>query len=413
MSHPVRILQVRRRQEERHFLELPYRLYAGDHGWVAPLRKTERERWNPARNSALRSRRVKRLLALRGRQVVGRIAAVEDRAFASAWHPQCGFFGFFECAEDRDAAQALFQAAEDTFHRWGLTSVVGPVNLTTNQEVGFLVEGWGRRPSILSPYNPPYYAEMAADAGYSPMRDYLAYRWTPDSSPALSVQRLSRMANRRVAGQPGVRVRAVKDDEWDSEVKTLHRMYNQAFSDLWGFVPMSREEFLHQAESFRPFYEPSLVVIAEDGDGPAGFAVVLPDLNEVLSRLNGRFFPGGWLTLLRGMRRIRTTRFLILGVLPRARGRGIATLMSLQLARTAREKGVISSELALIQSSNRQMIHVVEAMGCGLARRFRLFGKELRGNPLGGGFDCSKRKSDESPRDESPWEEDWEWDRIE
>jgi GNAT superfamily N-acetyltransferase len=185
------------------------------------------------------------------------------------------------------------------------------------------------------------------------------------------------MAKGREGDSSGTTVRAFRDSDWESDVATLHGLYNEAFRYLWGFVPMSAQEFAHQAQTFRPFYKPSLIAIAEDDEGPVGFAVVLPDINEALSQLNGRLFPTGWIALLRGIRRIQSARFLLLGVLPGHRGRGIAPLMSERLSVEARRLGVMKADIALVQSSNRQMLHVVESMGCVPSRRFRLFSKDL------------------------------------
>jgi GNAT superfamily N-acetyltransferase len=172
-------------------------------------------------------------------------------------------------------------------------------------------------------------------------------------------------------------IRGFNETDWDAEIALLHRLYNQSFEGLWGFVPMSPQEFRSQAESFRPFFKPSLIAIAEDGSGPVGFAVVLPDINEVLHRIRGRLFPTGWITLFRGVRSIRTARFLILGVVPGHRGKGVAPLMSAHIASAARDIGIESAELSLVQATNKKMIHVVQSMGCPRTRRFRLMGKEL------------------------------------
>lgn len=369
----VAILPVASRATHRAFCQLPFTLYRDDPRWVAPLRAAERARWDPARNSSLRRRRAWRFIARRGDRVVGRVAAVADQEFAARWEPATGFFGFFECENDPATAGALLEAAERALGEAGLNRAIGPVNLSTQDEVGMLVDGFASRPMLLSPYNPPYYPRLLIDAGYSPWRDFHAFRWTPDAPQAPAVERLQRRLAAR--GSTGVQLRASQPQRWNAELRELHALYNDSFADVWGFVSISWEEFTERAGEFRRFYRPELVVFADVGGQPAGFGLALPDVNEALHRLHGRLLPWGWLRLLRDVPRIRTARLILLGVRPEFRGRGIAALIANQIADAARRMGVREAELSLVLDSNREMRHVIAAFGGTRVKTYRLYVK--------------------------------------
>lgn len=377
MSSPVRVEPVRSRADARAFLHLPYRLHRSDPHWVPPLRAVERGRWSLRRNASLARLRTERLLARRGGRVVGRVAAIVDPLFTERWAAGGGFFGFFECEDDPGVAGALLSAAEERLRAWGCGLVLGPVNHTTHEEVGLLVEGFGRRPSFLSPYNPPAYPRLVEAAGYRTEREYRAWEWTPAAPPSRAARRLARRWER---GDSEVRIRSLDPRRFDAEMRLLHRLYNSCFRDLWGFVETSWEEFRERAEAFRPFYRPETILLAEEAgrEGEAiGFAVVLPDVNEALAGLGGRLLPWGWLRLLRGIRRIRSGRFILMGVLEEQRGRGVAPLLALAMREAVTAAGLERVEVSLVQADNASMVRVVEALGCEPARTFRLYSKEL------------------------------------
>ena len=363
------------------FVDLPYRLYRGDPCWVAPLRTDERQRWCVQHNASLRSRWVRRFVARRGETVVGRIAAIVDEAYAARWEPETALFGFFECTRDAEAARALLDVAEQALCACGVRRVMGPVNLTTHDETGILVRGFDSRPMVLSPYNPPYYDAFLEAAGYAPYREYHAYLGTPDARPAAAVERLVRSlgAGRGIAR--GCAIRPLDLGRWDAEIRTVFELYNASFDDVWGFVPISWEEFRQRAERFRLFVKPELAPIAEVDGAPAGFAVTLPDANEALAPLGGRLWPFGWLRLLRRIPRLRSARFILLGVRPEHRARGLGALLAFETLRAVQRLGLERIELSLVQATNTRVRRVIEAFSCPVVKTFRLYAKSLRGAP--------------------------------
>ncbi len=377
MADAIEVSAVEDRTAARAFLALPYALYADDPYWVPPLRMTERRRWSPRHNATLRLRRVRRFVARRRGSVVGRIAAIVDPEFAARWREASGFFGFFESVNDDEVSDALFAAAAAALAEQGVRVVLGPVNLSTQDEVGLLVEGFDAPATVLSPYNPPYYEQLVQRAGFSKLRDYLAYTWTPDRRRSAPVDRVVASAARRGGGYATLVLRPAEPRRWDDEVRTLHRLYNAAFDRVWGFVPISWEEFRQRAREFKAFYRPELVIVAELGGQPVGFGLLLPDINEALAGLQGRLLPFGWLRLMRRVSRISSGRLILLGVLPGFTGRGLAALIADRMLEPALKIGLRRVELSLVLADNRPVRHVIEAFGATKSKLFRLYEKTL------------------------------------
>jgi GNAT superfamily N-acetyltransferase len=359
----------------RTFVSLPYALYRDDPQWVPPLRMDERQRWSVRHNASLRTRWVRRFVASRGGQVTGRIAVIVDPAFAARWAPGTALFGFFECADDPESAAALLAAAEAAARSQGMHRLLGPVNLTPHDETGILLEGFDSPPTIQSPYNPPYYRRLLEAAGYRVTHQYHAYTATPTDEPAPAIRRLVQAAARGVGVARGVRVRPMDMGRWVEEARILHRLYNGAFANVWGFVPAGWDEFFQRATKFKPFAVPELIRIAELDGEPVGFGLTLPDVNEALLGVNGRLLPFGWLRLLRTVPRIRTVRFFILAVLPEYRGRGIAPLIAYETQQAARRLGITRLDLSLVQSTNTPVQHVIDGFASPVAKSFGLFAR--------------------------------------
>lgn len=373
----VAVTRVESREDERAFSMLPYDLYRGDTTWVPPLRFEESRRWMRPHSASLRYRWIRRFVARRGDRVVGRIAAIIDPEFMGRWEPGCGFFGFFECESDPVAARMLFAAAENALKALGATRALGPVNLTTHDETGILVEGFSSPPMILSPYNLAYYAEIIERAGYAPEREYHSYLWTPSCEIAPAVRRLRAAAANGAGFAAGIAVRPLDPRHWESEIRKFFGLYNAAFEGLWGSVPIRWDEFLERAERFRPFLRPELVLFAEKDGVTIGCALTLPDVNELLRRVGGRLLPFGWLQLARGAARIRSARTMILGVRPGFTGRGAAALLAHETASALTRLGFQRAELSLVQGGNDRMRRVIEAFGCPRLKTFRLYAKRL------------------------------------
>jgi GNAT superfamily N-acetyltransferase len=376
MALPVRVTSVAGREEHRAFWTLPYALYRDTPAWPAPLRRDERRRWNPADNPALLGREVWRFVAWRGRTPLGRVAAFYDPALAECRAPGAGGFGCFEAVNEPSVAGALLAAAEDALRHRGADRVVGPVGLTFHDEMGLLVEGQERPPSLLTPFNPPYYAALLEACGYRGWFEQHAYEWRQGAALHPATLRAARRAT-----AAGITVRPIRPGRWSEELRTLHGLYNESFQDAWGFTPITWEDFRRRAQDFRPFYRPELVLIAERAGEPVGFALALPELSPWLARVRGRLWPFGAVRLAVGARTVRRARMMLLGVRPAWRAVGVAPALVAEIVAQGIRLGLTGGELSLVHEGNRAARHIITASGGVRTKTFRVYLKRLLPEP--------------------------------
>ncbi|TMR18289.1 N-acetyltransferase [Nonomuraea turkmeniaca] len=376
MSDRVIVEPVVTRRDRERFLDLPYRLHAGEPHWVPPLRREAGRLISPRHNPFFAYGTARLFVARRGPQVLGRIAAVHNPRHNSRFEAADGFFGQFECADDGAAARALIDAAGHWLRGRRLTSMIGPVNLTTNGECGVLVDGFDTPPRLLMPYNPPYYGPLLEAAGLRKAKDLWA--WRRGMRPF--DERFSRVAA-RLEHRARVRVRPIDLRDFDDELARIRHLYNSAFDGLWGFVPMTEGEFGALARQLRPILDPGLVLIAESGGEPVGVSISLPDLNQALPAARGRLttwgLPLGLLRLRRAARSIDAMRSIVVGVLPEHRGRGVEILLYAGTLRAAVSGGYRDIELGWTLEDNSAIVASLRAAGCTPAKTYRLYRGDL------------------------------------
>jgi ribosomal protein S18 acetylase RimI-like enzyme len=372
----VIVRPVTGRAELRRFLHLPWRMNACDPMWVPPLLYDVRavlSRSHPFHRHA----DVQCFLAWRGKEAVGRIAAIVNHAHVEFHGERAGFFGLFECDDDDDAARALLETAADFVRARGMEILRGPFNLSTNDELtspGILIEGFHRPPSVMMSHNPPWYAGLIEGAGFTKAKDLLAY-WVADGSrpPERLLRGLERLQKRE-----GVRIRPLDMKRLNAEVALIQEVYNAAGEKNWGFVPMTAHEIAHLARQLKPVVDPDLCVIAEVNGEPAGFGLALPDFNQVLKRMNGRLLPFGLLKLLWYRRRINESRMLTLGVKKTFRHRGLDTMIILHVLRETARTGKGRGECSWILEDNWEMRRGLERIGAVADKTYRVFEKRMQ-----------------------------------
>jgi GNAT superfamily N-acetyltransferase len=359
----------------RAFVAVPFRLFGdGRHApWVPPLRAAVRDALDDRRHPFYRHATRALFVARRGARVVGRIAAIENRAANAHAGDRLGYFGFFECDDDSAAAAALFDAARDWLRRRGLAGMLGPVNPSTNYDCGVLVDGHDRRPAFLTPWNPTYYPALFEGAGARPAKDLLGL-WFPIQEPGWALPPAVDQLTARATGRSGVRVRPLDLARFDGEVATCAALYNAAWHDNWGFVPMPADEFAHMAKDLRLLMRPDLSFIAEVDGAPAGFLFALPDYNDVLRHnRSGRLLPGGLPRMLWYKSRMRAARVLALGVRPEFRARGILPLFTAAIVRRGYEIGAEGAEASWLLEDNHLIVKPLRMMGARDRMRWRLY----------------------------------------
>jgi hypothetical protein len=371
-----RVTPVRTRAELRAFVNLPWRLYAGDPCWVPPLKKQVRgylDENHPFYADGAAERDL--FLAWRNGRVVGRVAAILNRAHNRVHGDRWGFFGFFECEDDPEAAEALFAAAAMWLRAHGCDAMVGPASPSTNYECGLLVQGFDTPPTVMMTYNPPRYAEMLDASGFAKAKDLLAY--SSSVHPA-SLERLQKFTERTRRREPDLTTRPVNLKAFVTEVQIIREIYNKAWEKNWGFVPVSEAEFDWLAKDLKPLVDPVLLRVAFVGAEPAGFLLALPDVNPALAVLDGSL--ANPIRLLRATligRRREGLRLITMGVKEEFRLRGIEGVMFYEGLQAALERGYKTCEYSWILEDNELTKRTVRLMDAELTKIYRIYAKPL------------------------------------
>jgi len=357
----------------KQFVELPYDLYAGDPHWVPQLRRDEYRRLSPRHNPFLAHAEMALFLAMRDGRIAGRIAAIDDRAHNEFHHERLAWFGFFE-ATDPAAAAWLLSAVEAWARQRGSTAVRGPVNPSLNENAGLLIDAFDDDPYLLMPYNPPVYASYIEGAGYAKIKDLLA--WSFDLTVPVG-ERIARLAE-RVRRRHGVTVRRANMRAFDDDLALIVQIYRQAWDRNWGFVPPTDAEMKQLATDLKPILDPDIVLVAEIGGRPVGCVVTLPDVNQVLKRMNGRLFPFGLLHFLNRRTIIDRVRLVMLGVVEEYRRVGLYPLLIAEVYRRAVANGYRRGEASWTLEDNDAINAGIEAAGGRRSKTYRVYDKPLR-----------------------------------
>jgi hypothetical protein len=367
------------RRERLRFLRAGSGIYRGDPNAVPELESDLLRRTDPAANPFFRHAEVDHLVAERDGRDVGRVAAIRNRLSEESRGDRAGWFGWFECEREPATAAALLGAARERLAARGCDAMLGPASYSTNDACGLLVEGFDGPPVLMMPYNPPWYEALLLGAGLEPAEDLLAWWTRADDLPDRERQeRLEARARERY----GWTIRTLDMGRFDADLARMREVYNRAWEANWGFVPMTEEEFAFAAEEFRRIVVPEFVLLAEREGRTVGFALTLPDYNQVLRRLRGRLLPFGWAKALWYARRIDAVRTLTLGVVPEERHRGIEAGLFLETIRRIAVRGFREGECSWTLRRNTAIHRMMESLGARPYRCYRLYRGSV-GPPVG------------------------------
>jgi hypothetical protein len=376
----VEIIPVESSRELRRFVDLPWKIYnPADHPqWVPPLRIAVRDALDTKANPFYREADRQLFLALRDGKPVGRIAAIENRAHNAFHDDRVGFFGFFECKDDQEAADALFAAAERWLGARGLDTMRGPTNPSTNHECGMLVGGYEQHPMIMTTWNPRYYPALVDRAGFAKAKDLLAYNFPLQGQGAFEIPERYRLHAERALEGKKLTFRELNFKKFTADVERCWEIYNSAWERNWGFFPMSHDSFLHEAQVLKYIVWPQFTFMAEIDGKPAGFMVIVPDFHHAFKAIgNGRLLPTGLFKLLAAKSRLKSGRIMILGAKPEYRSRGIFALFAHEMFRRGKEFNGVAAEASWILEDNEKLIRPLEMMGAKEYRRWRLYDRQI------------------------------------
>jgi hypothetical protein len=370
----IEIIAVDRGSELKDFIDLPWRIYAEYPNWVPPLKKDVRRMLDLHGHPFWEFSERILLLARRGSETVGRIAGIIDHRYNEYHSEKMGIWGFFECADDQEAASALLTFVETWARQKGMTFMRGPLNPSANYETGLLIEGFNYPPAVGMTYNPPYYLRLIESGGCAKEKDLLAflidgeYR-LPDWMESLA---------ERTARKKGVRIRHVDPKKMDAEFDLIREIYNDSWSGNWGFVPLTNNEMRDIQKSVKLFADPGLVFFMYYDDDPAAVCVIFPDVNPLLKCLNGRISPLGLLKALIHWRKIKGLRLLMFGIKEKYRQLGLPMLAFHHIYKIAREqKKYQNLEMGWTLEDNESINALTLETGAKIYKKYRIFRKSL------------------------------------
>jgi GNAT superfamily N-acetyltransferase len=369
---PVTLQTVDGGRPLSEFVALPYRIHRGDPLWTPPLRRDVKALLSRRKNPFFEHAEAAYFLARRGGRAVGRIAAVHNRLHNEVHGDRVGFFGFFECEDDREAAGALFDAAAGWLRPRGLDVMRGPASFSVNDEMGLLVEGFDTPATLMNPHNPPRYVQLVEDAGFVKAKDLIMFQRDATALP----ERLAAGAE-LLRKRYKVRTRPIDMKRFEAEVALVKKLYNAAWERNWGFVPMTDHEIDHLADQLKQIVVPEVVLFAERDGEAIGFAVALPDLNVALRKnRSGRMFPG-ILKVLWAARGITRLRIALLGAVPEWQGRGVDALLYKVIWEEAMRKGFNWGEGGWILEDNHAMRNGLTRMGFEPYKTYRVYDRAI------------------------------------
>ncbi|MGC9348932.1 MAG: N-acetyltransferase [Anaerolineae bacterium] len=384
MPGTLRIVPAETPAERRAFIHFQWEVYRGDPYWVPPLLSEREEFLDPERHPFHEHAKVRYFTARRDGKIVGTIAGIVNERHNEYWNDNVGFFGLFEVLQDEEAAHELLRTAEAFVHDEGRDAIRGPMNFSTNEECGMLVDGWDGAPVIMMTYNPRYYVDYIEDAGYVSAQDLYAYlsdlRGVRPDGTGFNPKVL-RVAE-RVRDRTDAEIRTIDMGDYHRDAGFFKEVYNQAWSKNWGFVPLTDAELDHEIKSLKPVIDPDTVFFAFHNGQPIAAGLPLPDLNQALKLAYPRPGVPEWWTMLKMLyhwkvRKVVTTmRAFAGGVIEEYRGRGLHALIAVETMKRC-VPAYKDLEFSWVLESNAAMRATAKNLGGQRYRTYRIYEKAV------------------------------------
>jgi hypothetical protein len=371
----MKIIEVKSKKELLKFIKFPFEIYKNDENWVAPLIMDMKNFFNPKKNPFFEHSEAQLFLAEKDGEIVGRISAQTNTQHNKFHDENIGFWGFFECVDDQKVAEKLFESAINWLKNKKCEVARGPMNFSTNDECGLLIDGFDSMPFVMMTHNPAYYQKLIESCGMIKSMDLLAYLMPVTKAP----ERLAKLSA-KIEKRGGFTVRTLNKKTKKTlkkDIETVFTIYSKAWERNWGFVPMTKKEFDHLVMELLPIIEPDLVFIAEVDGEPAGFSVALPDYNFVLQKMKGKLFPTGILKALYFKNKIPRLRVLTMGVIKEYQNRGIDAVFYNKSFEMAYKLEYKSGEFSWILENNLMMNRIATNIGGKVHKRYRIFDKTI------------------------------------
>ena len=364
------IKAVQSKKDLTAFIKFAWKVYKNDPHWVPPLIYDKKKILDKDKNPFFQHAEMELWMALINGEIVGRIAAIKNDLHNQTHHDKVGFFGFFECIDDREVANKLFDTARDWLRSKGLDTMRGPANPSSNDEWGMLLDGFDDEPRLLMTFNPKYYLDLCDNYGFKKSKDLYAYKL--ETAKVKSSDKLRRVAE-IAAKRTGIKITQLEMKNFKSDLEKVKYVYNKAWAPNWGFVPMTEDEIDAMAKDLKPLVEPSLVLFGEIDNKLVGFSLVIPDYNQIFKSMNGKLLPFGFLKLFTQKKKMTWCRIITLGIIPEYQKRGLDAVFYWEIVNRAADKGIFLGEASWILENNEMMNRGAEVMNGFVYKKYRIY----------------------------------------
>lgn len=366
------IIEVQNETLKKDFNKFPFELYKNDKFWVPPLLFEEKKLFDN-KNPFYKNAKIKLFLYKENNRTLGRIAAI-----INGWHndyhkDKVGFFGFFECVDDKNIARELLESASYTLKQSGLNIIRGPINPSLNHTCGVLYEGFFQEPVYMMPYNPQYYIDLIESNGFKKVKDLYAFYLSTSNKPNKKYIELAH----KIATKYNITLRNLSKKHFERDLEILWDIYCKAWANNWGFVPPTKEEFFYLSKDMKSLVSEELVIIAEKDGTPCAYSAMIPDFNYILKKANGSINPLNFFSVLSALRTIDQYRLITLGIVPGYRKLGIDLLLYIKSFEVVEKRNGKGGELSWTLEDNNKINKAILAMNSEHYKTYRIFEKSL------------------------------------
>jgi GNAT superfamily N-acetyltransferase len=368
----IRIKNAESKNEINQFIDFPHELYKDDPNYVPEVFIAQKKLFDKKKNPFFKHADANFFVAEKNGKIEGRIALIKNGNYNVFTGEPHGFFGFFDVTDDYEVAEKLLHTAIEWAKKNNFSHMIGPVNFSTNDTCGILIDGYDSPPAIMMTYQKKYHQDFLERFGFGKKMDLLAYRLMPENTEEKVLEMHDRIEDRLL--KKGITIRKLNLKNFEKEVQSLREVYNAAWEKNWGFVPMTEAEFDFSAEDMKSIVDVDFAYIAEHNGKAIGFSLTIPNLNEVFIRMKrGRLFPTGIFKLLYHKNKVKSVRVLTLGVNEEYRKAGIDACFYARSIKTAREKNIQWAEASWILENNQMMNRALQNIGGKVYKRYRIY----------------------------------------
>ena len=372
----IEIKKVENKKDLKKFINFPHDLYKDDPNYVPMLDMAAKELFSEKKNPFFEHSSVENYMAYKDGKLAGRISAIRNNNYNKYHNSNVGFWGFFDVINDYEVAKALF----DTVKKWnrdhGFEAMIGPVNFSTNDTAGLLIEGFDMPPITEMTYNKPYYQDLIEKYGFKKDMDLFAYMIYAKNVSEKSVK-LADLIQKRLE-KKGITIRQINMKDFKNEVAKIKEVYNKAWEKNWGFVPATDKEFEFLAEGLKMIVNPQYALVAEHEGKFVGFALTIPNINEITIKFKrGKLFPFNIFKLLMKKNKTKYVRIITLGVIEGYRKMGIEAVFFARIIQSAKKNNIIGGEASWILENNEMMNMAAEKLHGEKYKTYRIYRKDI------------------------------------